>query len=94
VPATAANDCDVVRAGGGAPAVFTAVLPSAGLIVRAEGRQAVEVRLRRFGDVFANAPVGSVARGAPRLLRLPADASRQPYRAQLTGPSGLAVCSA
>jgi hypothetical protein len=92
--ATQRGACDVVRRAGGPQAVVTAVVPSGGLVVRATGAQGVEVKLRRFGDAFANAPVGTVARGAPQLLRLPADASRQPYRVQLASPAGLAVCSA
>jgi hypothetical protein len=89
---TARGPCTVVRARA-APTVVAAVVPRGGLLVRAEGRKEVEVRLRRFGDAFANPPVGSVAPGAPQLLRLPADASSQPYRVQLAGRTGLAVCS-
>jgi hypothetical protein len=82
-----------VRAGGGAQALAIAVVPRRGVLVRAVGGQGVEVRLRRFADAFSDVPVGAVAPGAPRLLRLPADASSQPYRVQLASPSGLAVCS-
>jgi hypothetical protein len=91
--ASARGPCEVVRSLRGTPTVVTAVVPQSGLVLRALGKQGVEVRLRRFGDTFANAPVGAIAPGHPRLLRLPADAARQPYRVQLASPSGLAVCS-
>jgi hypothetical protein len=86
--------CDVVRATGGTPAVVIAVVPSDGLVVRALGTHGVEVKLRRFADTFANAPVGTVTTTRPSLLRLPGDPSSQPYRVQLAATGGLAVCTA
>jgi hypothetical protein len=85
--------CELVRPASGVPAAVTLVVPKAGLVLRALGRNGVQVRLRRFADSFANGPIGNVAPAEPQALRLPADASSQPYHVQLAGPSGLAVCS-
>jgi hypothetical protein len=63
------------------------------MVVRTAGSEGVEVKLRRFADVIANAAVGTVAPGQPRLVRIPADASTEPDRAQLASATGLAVCS-
>ena len=77
------------------PATVTAVpVPRGGLIVRARGRQGVEVKLRRFGDAFSQPALGTVAPGRPMLLKLPADASPKPYVVQLASPAGVATCPA
>jgi hypothetical protein len=84
--------CTTVRPSAGA-AVVVAVVPAQGLRMRALGANGVEVKMRRFADTFDNGPVGTVAPGAAQLLRLPADASQQPYRVQLSSQGALAVCS-
>jgi hypothetical protein len=86
--------CTTVRPAAGAQVVVTAVVPAQGLRIRAGGANGVEVKMRRFADAFANGPVGTVAPGPAQLLRLPADASTQPYRVQLASQGALAVCSA
>jgi hypothetical protein len=72
--------------------VATAALPAGGIVVRALGGQGVEVKLRRFGDVFANPPVGVVPPGRATLLRLPSDAAKQPYRLQAASAGPMALC--
>jgi hypothetical protein len=85
--------CNVVRPSGADSVVVTAALPRAGLAIRALGRLGVEIKLRRFGDAFTNAPIGTVTPGPTQLLRVPGDASTRPYRVQLTGQGGLSLCS-
>jgi hypothetical protein len=86
--------CDVVRPTATTPAVVTAVVPRAGLVVRALGNAGVTIRLRRFADGFGNGPVGTVTRAEAKLLRLPADASTHRYRVELAGAGALALCAA
>ena len=69
-------------------------VPAGGLVIQAPAKQGVEVKLRRFGDAFSQPPLGTVAPGRPRLLKLPAEASKVPYRVQLASPAGVAVCPA
>jgi hypothetical protein len=91
---TPSAGCAVARPAGGDPVLVTAAVPERGLVVRALGGKAVEVKLRRFGDGFGNGPVGTVAPGQPQRLRLPADASSQPYHVQLSALGGVAACAA
>jgi hypothetical protein len=92
---TNGHDCRVARpAAGGGPAVVTATLPAGGIVVRALGDQPADLRLRRFGDGFANASLGSVPKGQPQLLRMPPDASPRPYVAQAQSAGPVALCAA
>jgi hypothetical protein len=85
--------CTTVRPSAGAAVVVAAVVPAQGLRIRALGANGVEVKIRRFADTFDNGPVGTVAPGPAQLLRLPGDASTQPYRVQLASQGALGVCS-
>jgi hypothetical protein len=91
---TVRSGCVLIRPDAGAQAVATAALPAGGIVVRALGGQGVEVKLRRFGDVFANPPVGVVPPGRAELLRLPSDAAKQPYRLQAASAGPMALCGA
>lgn len=73
--------------------VVSAPVPPGGLVIRAAGKQGVEVKLRRFGDAFSQPALGTVAPGEPKLLKLPADASPKPYVVQLASPTGVATCT-
>ncbi|MGZ4270652.1 MAG: hypothetical protein ACXVFN_20040 [Solirubrobacteraceae bacterium] len=91
---TARGACRLVRPSAGAPAVVIAILPPQGLVVRALGSAAAQLKLRRFADTFANASLATVAADRPVLLKLPADRAPQRYVLQVSGPSGAAVCRA
>ena len=92
---TKGQDCRVARpAAGGGPAVVTATVPAAGLVVRALGDQPADLRLRRFGNAFANASLGSDPKAQPQLLRMPPDASPRPYVAQAQSAGPVALCAA
>jgi hypothetical protein len=89
---TLRGGCAVIRPDGGAQAVAVAALGLSGVAVRSLGGQGVEVKLRRFGDTFGNAPVGIVPPGGAELLKLPADPAKQPYRLQAASAGPMALC--
>jgi hypothetical protein len=85
--------CSVTRPAAGAPAIATATVSKAGIVVRAMGDQPAQLKLRRFADGFGNAPIAEVRPGQPMKLRLPADASPRPYVAQVQSAGPVAVCA-
>ena len=87
-PATTKRlDCRVARPSAGKPAVVTARVPAAGIVVRALGDQPADLRLRRFGDGFANASLGSVPKAQPQLLRCRSTPRRSPTSRRHRAPA-------
>ena len=91
---TKGRDCRVARPAPGKPAIVTPTVPPGGIVVRALGDQPADLRLRRFGDGFANASLGVVPNAQPQLLRMPPDASARPYVAQAQSAGPVALCTA
>jgi hypothetical protein len=91
---TKGQACRVARPVPGKPAIVTATVPAAGIVVRALGDQPADLRLRRFGDGFANGSLGLVPKAQPQLLRMPPDASPRPYVAQAQSAGPVALCAA
>lgn len=68
------------------------VVPPGGLLVTPDAGRAT-VTLRRFADGFGRPPLGTVERGAPpAAIRIPADASRVPWRAELDVEGAVRAC--
>jgi hypothetical protein len=65
--------------------------PPAGVIVRADGDEAVTVSVRRFADAFGPA-VGTVAPGEARVVRTPALGSTVPWHVRAASETGVAIC--
>lgn len=79
-----------VRAGG--PGAAEVTVPAAGLLLRSDGGGA-KVFVRRFSDVFEDAPVGELAAGGqPEALRIPGDAAKAPWHARLALEGAVRVC--
>lgn len=86
--------CRLVRPQPGGQAQAVATVPRRGLVVRALGAGAGQVKLRRFASTFANSPLPIDAKARPTLIKLPGDAAPQPYVLKVNGPTGVAVCTA
>jgi hypothetical protein len=69
------------------------VVPPGGLVIEQRaGAKKAELRLRRFGDGFAEEPTATLASGERAALRLPRDRSAVPWHAQLTVAGPVEVC--
>jgi hypothetical protein len=88
--------CTSFRPAGAAPAAevpeLQLTLPAAGLLLKAEGGPAT-VSLRRFADVFAEESERRLSAGASATLRIPGDASPQPWRVRVAPEGRLTVCA-
>ncbi len=67
-------------------------LPRGGLSVQADEGPPVALNLRRFTDP-PGLPTGSVAGGTRARLRIPVDASRQPWRLLISPAQAVRVCA-
>ena len=74
----------------GTPLSF--ILPRGELSVQADEGPPVAVNMRRFTDP-PGLPAGSVAGGASARLRIPVDASRQPWRLLISPAQAIRVCA-
>jgi hypothetical protein len=87
-PPQPGESCHEERPSATAAAIFA--LPHSGALLRADNGP-VEVDLGRFADAFP-VELGSLASGAWEELAIPADRSRRPWRAQLSGSGAVTVC--
>jgi hypothetical protein len=69
----------------------TIPVPSAGLVLRADG-DGVQLGLRRYASDSFPLALGQLPAGQSELLQIPADRSSRPWTAGLTGRGRVAIC--
>jgi hypothetical protein len=66
--------------------------PPGGVVIEVGGRGSADVRLRRFRDLFPDAPIATVRGGGTKLLRRPLGSAGRPWRLAVHTTARLSVC--
>ncbi|HEX8086324.1 MAG TPA: hypothetical protein VF529_18685 [Solirubrobacteraceae bacterium] len=91
-PAVARGGCQAYTPGTEGDRWIEVRLPAPGLIVHA-GDEQVELRLRRFGPLVPEAPVGAVAANRTGGIEIAPDHSPQPWIVRLQSSAAFEACS-
>jgi hypothetical protein len=75
-----------------AGAMLDVTVPSTGIAVTSIGDAPVEARIRRFGDTFPQAPLGTVAPRSTAILKIPERPGVGPWHLRLTPTEPVQAC--
>jgi hypothetical protein len=87
-----ARECELIRSGGPSGEIAFP-LPPGGATLTTRGNAPGELTVGRFATA-ATVDLGALQPGRSAMLRIPTDSSPTPWRASVTGPSGLEACGA